>query len=500
LINKKKPFGFVLSSGKFIRRDVLEKYKIADGESKQLKDTFSQIYTSNGLIEPPYNPEGLAALAEINTFHARCCETKASDVALRGWEIISKADSPSEKELEILEGFLDNHQPSFPYVLKKACQDFEEIGWGALEVIREGNLPDSRIQRLEHIPSHTLRLHESLNKYAQTWDGVNLRWFKVFGYDKDVHMDTGEEYPLGSLEPEERANELIVVHNYSSRSSFYGVPDFIPAISAIAGDEAQSEYNRKFFENYGVPSYAVFITGDYEDEEILDAQGNPTGKTILQETIEEYFSYLAENPHAPLVIAIPGAMGDSVKIKFEKLSTELKEASFRMYRQDNRNEIVTAHGVDPYRLGVMVLGSLGGNTAKLSRMNYLEGVVATRQQLWAQVLNKRIISEGFGIKDWELSPKLSEFEVMEDEIETYISLFKIGVLSPNEVRTLLKNKFGLKRVEHPAMDDYYVVGAMKITNLSEAEPMIKPAQDVPEDKTESPIKPPEETRDGEEEG
>jgi len=39
-----------------------------------------------------------------------------------------------------------------------------------------------------------------------------------------------------------------------------------------------------------------------------------------------------------------------VNIEFKPLSTEVKEASFRLFRQDNRDEILAAHGVPPYRM------------------------------------------------------------------------------------------------------------------------------------------------------
>jgi hypothetical protein len=51
-----------------------------------------------------------------------------------------------------------------------------------------------------------------------------------------------------------RGNELIVLRNYTPRSDYYGLPDHIPALAAIAGWRAQAEFNVRFFDNQAVPS------------------------------------------------------------------------------------------------------------------------------------------------------------------------------------------------------------------------------------------------------
>ncbi len=457
---KRIPFGVLVEGGRFVPQSVLKQYEIA-GESKQLKsDTFRGKYARKGLVEPPYNPFGLASLSEKNTFHARCCATKAVDTVGQGWELVAISDEADEEERKEIEKFFKSLYPSFEATLLKAAQDFEEVGWACLEIVRYGGIHHGKIKSLEHVPAATIRVHKDENKYAQSWDGVKYRWFKRFGYEKDVHMDTGEELPLGTLPGDLAANELIMIHNYSSRSSYYGVPDYVPAISAIAAEEARKDYNISFFKNFGVPTYAVFITGDFEDEAILDENGQPTGSTILQEAIEQHFKEIVRNPHTPLILAIPGEKDSNIKVEFERLAVETKEASFRLYGLDNRDEIISAHGVDPYRVAVMQIGSLGGNTAKVMRINYKKGIIQHRQRLWEDAINRFVIRDprGFNSQDWEFRFRNVDIEEDDEDLQNCLKLFEAGAMTPNELIKRFSSRYNIQPSDHPLMNCHYIKG------------------------------------------
>jgi len=457
---KRIPFGVVLENGRFVPNSVLKQYEIR-GESKRLRgDAFAGKYVRRGLIEPPYNPFGLASLSEKNTFHARCCATKAIDTVGQGWELVPTTPEADDDKRKEIEGFFSNLYPSLESVLVRAAQDFEEVGWACLEIIRYGGVHHGRVKALEHVPAATVRIHKSENKYAQSWDGIKYRWFKRFGYEKDVHMDTGEEHALGSLPGDIAANELVILHNYSSRSSYYGIPDYIPAIHAIAAEEARKEYNLSFFKNFGVPAYAVFISGNYVDEEILDAEGNPTGTTVLQEAIERHFKELVKNPHTPLILAIPGESSGEIKVEFERLAVEEKEASFRMYGQDNRDEIISAHGVDPYRVAVMQIGSLGGNTARIARINYKKGIIAQRQRMWEELLNQCVMRDerGFSTHDWAIRFENADIEEDDYDLQNCLKLFEVGAMTPNEIIERFSHKYNIQKSDHPLMDAHYISG------------------------------------------
>jgi capsid portal protein len=288
-------------------------------------------------------------------------------------------------------------------------------------------------------------------------------WFKSPEYPFDVHFKLGTDHGLGELNPEDRANELIWNTNYTPRSDYYGAPDIMPAIGAIHGDIARRDYNIAFFDNYGVPSYAVFITGDF-DEGIVD---EATGLTPLESEIQGHFDELAKNPHSALILSVPSRQGGGeVKIEFKPLSVETKEASFRLYRTDNRDEVLAAHGVPPYRAGIAETGSLGGSTAAESTEIYKDSVINPRQERWESLFNRYIV-QSWEITEFEFKLIKIDTRDVKKELDVVGKLFDMGAMTPNQIIMHFGKQFGLEEVDHPAMNANYIKG--KAINLKMVE-------------------------------
>ncbi len=456
-----KPFGIVTKAGRFVRQDILEQYAVKSESKKLPPDSFSESYGKLGLVQPLYNPEALARLLELNTYHYRCCRTKARETAGLGWVLKPTDEENGYEENDSyrrLEAFFNNLPEPVSTMFNKAMFDHESIGYGAIELAREGNDPEGEPALLEHIPAHTLRRHKDLKRFVQQ-RGNKKRWFKLAGYEYDVDFETGWEYELGSLAPERRATEIIWVMNYTPRSDYYGLPDVIPAIGAIHGDLSRRDYNINFFDNYGVPAYAVFITGNYEDEDELDAEGNPTGKTVLESEIEAHFEKVNKNPHSTLILSIPTRDREGeVKVELKPLAQETKEASFRLYRKDNRDEVLSAHGVPPYRAGIAEEGSLGGSTAKESTEIYKRSIIEPRQETLESLINQEVILKGFGIEDWMFEFAEIDTTDQKHDLEICKGLFELGAMTPNQIIRHFKDQFGLEESEQPAMDAHYIKG------------------------------------------
>ncbi len=466
------PFGVVTKHGKFAGNNVLDHYALKTSpESRAITpDLFEKSYAKDGLVQPLYNPETLARALEINTYHYRCCRAKARDTAGLGWVLSPVVENPSEAEHELIKDFFDNQMSEPPStIFNRAMLDFESIGQGALELVREGYEPDGLPITIEHIPVHTLRVHKSGNKFCQL-RGKHKRWFKKPGYEFDIDYRTGEEYPLGELNADYRATEIIWFANYTPRSDFYGLPDVIPALGAIHGDLSRRNYNISFFDNHGVPAYAVFITGNFDNEELTDEQGNPLGRTQLEEDIEKHFSEMAKNPHSTLVLSIPTREREGeVKVDFQALSVETKDASFRLFRKDNRDEVISAHGVPPYRAAIAEEGSLGGSFAKEATEIYKRSIVEPRQETLEALVNKFIITEGFEAQDWTFQFKEIDTSDEKHDLEVLNGLFDRGAVTPNQVIQHFKDRFGLEQVDHPAMDAHYIGGLPIDREVDEAQ-------------------------------
>jgi PBSX family phage portal protein len=470
-----KPFCFVTDRGESISADVLDQYavKVAPDEhpaagSRQLIDAFTSTYGAGalGIVQPLYNPEALAHVLELNTYHYRACKTKARDTAGLGW--ILRPDpkvgdaKPSEDQREKIQATIDDLSTSLTATLDQALTDYESIGWAAIEVIRDEHRHDGPVVDLVHMPAHTIRCHRDGKRLLQI-RGSRRRWFVRAGAVDDdgeridVNHRTGEITAGGTLGEDDRASEVLYWVNYTSRSDFYGLPDIIPALGAIHGDISRRNYNISFFDNFGVPAYAVYVTGDFDP-------GDPDedGKTELQKSIEQHFTKLAKNPHSIMTLVIPttGALDSKVEVKFEKLAVETREASFRLYRVDNRDEVLTAHGVPGYRVGVNETGSLGGSTAKESTEIYKRSVIDPRQQTVEDVINKHILTDGLEITDWQW--RLVEIDTKDEahDLDLLGKLWEMGAVTPQEIAQAFSERFSLSAatVEDGPLTWHYAQG------------------------------------------
>ncbi len=448
----KKPFAYVTNKGSLVKDDILNEYAIKEASNQLKHDNFASAYGEGGLVMPLYNPESLTRLLEMNTYHMRCCKVKARDSAGLGWFIKAVTESAPEKQQFILEEFFRDQLEPISATLDKVMQDYEVMGYAALELVREGHKQGGEPANLFHIPAHTIRVHRDGEKLCQIRGGKK-RWYKFVGVEKDFDKETGQEHPFKSLAPERAATEIIWFKNYTARSDYYGMPDIIPALGAIYGDISRRDYNIAFFDNYGVPAYAVFITGDYDMGEV-----DENGQTDFEKTIESHFKNLRKEPHSTLILSVPSGSGGDVEIKFEPLSVDTKEASFRLYRKDNRDEVLSAHAVPPYRAGIAETGSLGGNVAEESTEIYKTSVIEPRQEMLESAINLYITQLGFNIYDWEF--KLGSIDNSDElhDLKMAKGLFSIGAMTPNQVIAHFGERFGLTVSDSPYMDYHYING------------------------------------------
>jgi len=463
--NDRQEFAIVTKDKNVVPQSIYNRYQTKSDDnntsSRQItEDKFSGMYDERNIVQPLYNLSALANLTEVNPFHQRCVNTKAQDIAGTGYEIRQRKDDPDEAEREKLENFFDEGKP-INVNLRKFETDYHSTGNGYLELVREGHTPKGEYKIIKHIPSHTMRVHRDQNRYVQI-RGTRKVWFKSPDFKKDVHKETGSIHELGELSREERASEVLHDMNYSSRSDFYGLPDTISALGAIQGHLSQRDYNIKFFENFGIPAYAVYITGDYD----LEYEEGDEEPTIVKQ-IRRYLDKVQEEPHSNLVFGIPsGSENGKVRIEFEPLAIETKDAAFRMYRKDNRDEVIVAHGVPPYRIGLAETGSLGGSTAKESTKIYKTSIVAPRQTSIEYLMNRYVLRRNLEIRGWKFV--LPSLEVTDEQTdrETLESLFERGGASPNDLIRNLGRQYGIDPVDHPAMNAHYINGE-PITNLEE---------------------------------
>lgn len=470
--------GVATKGGSYIAKDILDQFARKSTSEQLPPDSFKGI---NGLVEPLYDAESLARHMDANTYHARAVKTKAQDTAGQGWELVPLVEDPSEEQEDRIEEFFENLEDDIQDVLVAAMTDRESIGWFSIEMVRENKDPEGPVVILKNIPAHTMRAHEDGKRFVQI-RGHKRRWFKRAGLtDVDVHKLTGEIEKAGQLDPEDRANEVIWNNIYTTRSDVYGVPDHIPAVGAILGDIARRDYNITFFQNFGVPAYAVFISGDYDPGDAVNEEGftededpdNGPYKTPLHSEIEAHLQKVADNPHSVLLLTIPSADGGEVEVKFEKLAVEMREASFRLYREDNKAEVLSAHAVPPYRAGIAEQGSLGGTVAEEMDEIYRDSVLAPRQRILERIINRFVLAS-MEITDWTF--RLESINISDEsrELEFALQLFEHGALTPNDLIRNFGLRYGIEPADgNAAMDAHYIAGTpIDQVSPSEAETVL----------------------------
>lgn len=486
----KKPHFFVTSTGKIGPWGELERFAVKaqgvgpDSESQAVSDEADSGPGSSagrqeigGLVAPPHDPDVLARLLEINTYHYRATKAKARETAGLGWEIVpaeaaeKKTEDLNQAGKKKIEDFFKGLHTPIAALLDMVMVDYETLGYACIEVAR-GGLAGEPTQ-IFHVRAPTVQVHRSKSKYRQRI-GTKSTWFSDITSDEEIDANTG--LPLRTLSEGElarlpegparerarlenegrisrKASQMMWFRNYTPASPYYGQPDVLPALGSILGDKNRQDYNVSFFANYGVPAYMVTVLGNYDEGEEYD-----DGTTDLSRLIEQQFAQMGDKPFSSAYLFVPedstNPDGGGVEVKIEKIGHEVRDASFRMYRMDNRDEVLSADGVSSYRAHVIVQGQLGGNVAQEATEIYKEGILKPRQDMLEEALNRFIVREGLGVTEWKWQLKELDTRDRVSELDMLVKKTDNAYLSPNDAR----EKLGLRRIDHPAMDLHYYHG------------------------------------------
>ena len=349
------------------RQKASGKKDFSDAQTDRLKDTAQQFGSMADLIPPPYEMLTLTRLPLINTFHNKCINVKATDIVGKGYKIeLIEGMAKNDAQKKVLEDFLSKAPEAgrtFGQIVNNWVVDRNTTGNGAVEVARDvKKLP----ALIAHIPFYTLQAHEDGKRWVHIV-GSDTVWFKRFGIEQNYNKFTGEE--MDSFDRDTSAHELLLLQNYTSLSNYYGIPEIISAIGAIMGNKYEADYNLQFFQNNAIPRYVIIVRGGRLD-------------TKLKQKIKDYFiREIRNNAHATLFMELPATDINlpKVEVEFKELDVREKDSSFRLYRKNMIEEVLVANGVPAYKLGLAIVGTLGGNLGEELIDNYVNGEVEPMQ-------------------------------------------------------------------------------------------------------------------------
>lgn len=410
--------------------------EVRDTWSQQLPaDPFSGKYTQDGIQEPPFSLEQMIFLAEQHQTHSAILEQKAADVVGTGWEWRNVEEnpvdtkSPDTKKRDELEtwftGLAEDKKTDVTTheILLAAWLDLETIGQGMIELARD---PSGKLRYWYRVPAHTCRFHRDGIRIVQERQGQKV-WFKCWVPEDSrvVGSESGNIYKRKSELPkgEKQANEILVLKRPSRRSTWYGIPGYIPATGWIALSTAARDDNLYFFENRREPRWAIILENVDDDPKIEDML-----KRALKVDLKK--------PHRNLIIPLVG----EAKINFQPLGDNKGDLSWDKLQERSDGAILLAHRMPGERIGLVRVGALGGSVVSETTRVYKESFVQTSQTLLSARINKLIEVEGpstdsaKGKGKWIWRPVELDLTEEGEKQDLAIKGFQGGVLTLNESR------------------------------------------------------------------
>jgi len=401
---------------KFLKAEIWRTSSSGGGDRDEFASTqvLGKSIWEDEWVEPPVEFDELSRLLTENSAHWGCCKRKALDTVGLGWEIVpvEGVESPNDDERVELTNFFKkpNKRQSFFAFAKTAAIDFESLGNCAIEIATEEKqhrnyqpgddyYESKKPVALYRAPMRTIQIRRDEDLYKQE-EGIDKAYFRPFG----TSPDEKPEY----IQDGRAIHQMQLLKDDSTIDDVYGVPDIISAVLAIKAAVRVDWWNYTFFRRNLVPEMVIMVkeTGDQAvEQEDLDA---------TKETIEQYmrFEMMGED-HGTLYIQQP--LG--IEITLDTIAAEVKEASWRGWRLELQDSILTAHQMPPHRLGIVRSGKT--TEGALAQMEiYKRSVIETRQQMWEEFFNK-LIQEGFGYTDWQF--KFEEIDTRDMEAETGVA-------------------------------------------------------------------------------
>lgn len=427
---------------------------------------------------PLLNPDYIASMLNLSWSHKRCCEVVARDVTRNGVEVITRQNYDDEEykqgKLELQDWITDSYIP-FTEELSKVAYDYEALGNAGLELIREAGY-GTPLLRFEHLNTLNCKISVDGRRVKQTIASKTV-YFQVYNenYDEDGKIQYLDRYSgkwsYTPLPPERQANEVIWYNNYESGSNQTGVAPITTGIDIIKLDCGALYFNTAFFENYGMAAFAVKISGNFKDEEknryLPDGSPNPNfdiTKTLRYQ-IGQQIQEVHRNPHSAIVLSFPTKVGqEPVSVDILPLSTDVKEASFRLMREDNLKAICGCHGMSKNLISTVDTGALGGNALDTEISNHSETKIQPLQEALITPINKVLQFEvGITFSDqvgaWKINlPNLLKIDV-DKEIDRTLKAVDYAILSPYDAQVKLSKVLNIvPDEENTLLKEYFFKG------------------------------------------
>ena len=362
----------------------------------------------SGGITPPIDPNTLVEMRTYNAFHDRSIRIKTQAVCGQGFNIL-----PKDKDLKDYE-----NNPNYKKVLaftenpNLEGERFIDIikGWGE-------DYYTFRYNYMELVPNGKGEIVEIYNLRAP-----HVRVKKYYGKIHFIQQIDGKtsEFALFSNDRSKRNpkyNEVLWIRDYYAKSKYYAVPDYYSATGDIMLDRSSVEYNVARFKNGMMIDFIIVVEGGEVDSGVLE--------DINKFLTKNYKGLLNAGKALYLNSDDP-----DVKIRIEKVSAEVKDASFLKQREFSRDVVMVGHGMNAKVWGLATPGQLGSGEGDMMLKLFELLIGVPDRQMFQDKINQ-VIRYGLGVEDFYIELKELSIEAWKDILS---SLQMAPFLDDNEKR------------------------------------------------------------------
>lgn len=470
-----------MDSRKYRRQMIRDVFKQAGVDpdalifSRRIEDTdpFVGVYGPNRLVQPKFSFDRLWEIYEGSDVLQEAVEAMIANVDGFGYELGFLGDDVKDRELPEAArqeakatDFFDqiNDTQSFTKVRTQVRKDFEVLGIGAFEIVR--NLA-GEIQMMFYMPMKNLRMtvkdprgvvvsteiqregetrevqiRKHFRKYAQLRrqsfspardPGGQLRWFKEFGDPRLIDATDGRVKTRGNVEM--LASEILIIKQELGVLP-YGVPRWIGSVLDVLGRRSSQFVNWDIFENQGIPPMAIMVSGGVLTDESLED---------LEDIVRG-----ARSPQNWNKVMILESTIEDVGMD-EKGTAKIELKNLTEYRKDDLmfDKYLTRTGDDirkRYRLPSLYVGgdeTFTHATARAAQDVAEEQVFIPERKSFDEIINMRIMKPELGVTLWKYQTR-GPTVVGSEQIGKAVGTFtRSGALSPNNAIDLANRAFGL---------------------------------------------------------
>jgi PBSX family phage portal protein len=433
-------------------------------------------------LPSPYDFYDLEAAADGCVPLTQCIESKATNVAGRGFTLIQDIEVTEgmteaqwqavKLENKRLDAFFRNLNPNgtATSLFIQTYTHYEKVGNAYWEVIRsgEGNRRVVAINLIEDPKSIRLcakdkastivdiryrvgneyesyKYERRFRRFKQRVDGKDT-YFREFGDPRQMDKYTGEYGDYGSIHKSRRATEIIHFKIPNTQSE-YGIPRWVVALADVLAARAAKICNLDLLDNSATPPLAVLISGAEEKDmrkkiidQLEEMKGSRSRSKVL--VIELGMGEAGE----------PGLMKPVLPtIEFKPLSeVVVKEGFFLELLKFIAREIYGLYRIPPLLLG-NIEDTPNKSTAEVAKRVAEEQVFGPARAELNDFINQKLLADEVldipGRKErsalyWLFALSALGYDRTEDILSVLKEGKAQGALTPNQVQPIINELLG----------------------------------------------------------